>query len=74
MIVPDLYVYAATVRRIVDGDTVDIRLSCGMDVYIDPVRLRLCASTGRGIDSPEVRGPERPAGLAVDGGRADFAV
>ncbi len=65
MVVPDLYVYAATVRRIVDGDTVDIRLSCGMDVYIDPVRLRLCASTGRGIDSPEVRGPERPAGLAA---------
>ena len=65
MTTPDLYVYAATVARIVDGDTIDIRLSCGLDVYLDPVRLRLCASDGRGINAPEVRGPERPAGLAA---------
>ena len=65
MTTPDLYVYAATVVRIVDGDTIDIRLSCGLDVYLDPVRLRLCASDGRGINAPEVRGPERPAGLAA---------
>ena len=65
MTTPDLYVYRATVGRVVDGDTVDVRLSCGLDVYLDPVRLRLCASDGRGINAPEVRGPERPAGLAA---------
>ena len=63
MTTPALYVYAATVRRVVDGDTLDIRLSCGLDVYLDPVRLRLCASDGRGINAPETRGPARPAGL-----------
>lgn len=64
MTTPDLYVYAATVLRIVDGDTVDVRLSFGLHTFQD-VRLRLCSSLGAGINAPEIRGPERPAGLAA---------
>ena len=62
---PDLYVYKAVVTNVVDGDTIDCVVSCGLWLHTTQ-RLRLCASTGRGINSPETRGPERPAGLASE--------
>ena len=61
---PDLYCYRAHVTNVVDGDTCDCLVSCGLWITTDQ-RLRLCSSSGRGIDSPEPRGPEREAGRAA---------
>lgn len=44
------YCYSATVRRVVDGDTVDILLDLGCGVWRRE-RVRL-----RGINAPEIRG------------------
>jgi micrococcal nuclease len=59
------YTYRATVMRIYDGDTiyVDIDLGCGVhitgaDGRGEPLRLY-------GIDTPEIRGEERPEGLVA---------
>lgn len=41
------YDYAATVRRWVDGDTVDLRVDCGFHTWVES-RFRLY-----GIDTPE---------------------
>lgn len=54
------YRYAAVVRRIVDGDTLDVDLDLGLRTWRHRERLRLA-----GIDAPEVRGPEREAGRAA---------
>lgn len=51
------YTYEAEVRRIVDGDTVDLAVDLGFGVTISE-RFRLF-----GLDAPEVRGPERTEGL-----------
>jgi len=45
------------VVRVVDGDTIDVVIDLGCNVFTRQ-RLRL-----RGINTPEVRGPERPQGL-----------
>ena len=52
-----MYEYIATVERIVDGDTVDVRIDVGFFVCIR-MRLRL-----NGIDTFEMRGEERELGL-----------
>jgi len=49
--------YYAIVERIVDGDTVDISADCGFKIYTRQ-RLRVAR-----IDTPEIRGEERPEGL-----------
>ncbi len=53
------YVYRAELERVVDGDTVDMLVDCGFSIYTGQ-RLRLY-----GINTPEIRGAERPAGLAA---------
>lgn len=54
------YVYRATVRRWVDGDTVDLSVDLGFTVRVDQ-RFRLL-----GIDTPEVnRKASREAGNAA---------
>lgn len=45
----ELYIYKAEVIRVIDGDTVDARISLGFDTYNNR-RIRLY-----GIDTPEVR-------------------
>lgn len=50
-------IYEAGVERVVDGDTVDVVIHLGLDVY-RAERLRL-----RGIDTPKIRGEERDEGL-----------
>jgi micrococcal nuclease len=55
----DNYVRTATVVRVVDGDTIDLMVDLGFDVW-KKERIRL----GR-VDAPEVRGVEREAGLAA---------
>jgi micrococcal nuclease len=55
----ELYNYKATVLEVVDGDTVTVRIDMGLRTY-SVHRLRLL-----GIDTPELRGPTREAGLAA---------
>ena len=43
-----------------DGDTVHLSIDLGFGVWINPGRVRLA-----GIDAPEIRGPERAAGIAA---------
>lgn len=51
--------WAAVVKRVVDGDTIDVLIDPGWNEY--PYRtIRY-----RGIDAPELRGEEREAGLAA---------
>lgn len=57
-----MYNYKATVRRIVDGDTMDVTIDLGFNVKYD-TRIRLY-----GIDTPESRTrdlEEKKRGLAV---------
>ena len=54
-----LWHYRARVERIVDADTLDVYLDQGYRSYrLEPLRLLNCWA-------PEIRGPERYAGLAA---------
>jgi len=48
-----MWQYNAKVSRVVDGDTLDLRIDCGFTVSVD-VRVRLY-----GIDTPEVYGVKK---------------
>ncbi len=52
-----MYNYRAKVVRWLDGDTVDVMIDLGFHTY-KRERLRLAR-----IDTPEIRGKERPQGL-----------
>tara|TARA_R110000824_G_scaffold51768_1_gene144127 strand:+ start:95 stop:457 length:363 start_codon:yes stop_codon:yes gene_type:complete len=57
-----MYEYNAELRRVVDGDTVDVTIDCGFNIYIKE-RVRL-----KGIDTPECRTrdlEEKERGLAA---------
>jgi micrococcal nuclease len=45
-----VYEYKATIRKIVDGDTVDVDIDLGFDCWMHNQRIRLY-----GIDTPECR-------------------
>jgi micrococcal nuclease len=53
-----LYFYNATVTNIYDGDTIRADIDLGFNTVIHNMKLRLS-----GIDTPELRGEERPLGL-----------
>lgn len=53
-----LYFYNAIVSNIYDGDTIRANIDLGFDTWIFDQKLRLY-----GIDTPEIRGEERPLGL-----------
>lgn len=53
------YTYHGTIVEVYDGDTMTAMLDLGFDVWVR-VRLRI-----EGIDTPEVRGAGKEAGLAV---------
>jgi len=55
--VSDLYHYRARLARVVDGDTYDLVFDLGFGARFK-TRTRLLD-----VDTPEVRGPERPDGL-----------
>lgn len=55
-----LYEYRADTRRVVDGDTVDVDIDLGFNVWLRNERLRLY-----GIDTPELKGANKAAGLAA---------
>mgnify|MGYP003151010819 CR=1 FL=1 len=57
-----MYTYYAKLRRVVDGDTVDVTIDCGFKIYIKK-RVRL-----KGINTPECRTKdleEKARGLAA---------
>lgn len=57
---PDVnHSYACELRRVVDGDTIDLDIDVGFYMR-GMIRIRLL-----GVDAPEVRGPERPIGQIV---------
>lgn len=53
------YTWEGEVTRVVDGDTFDLELQLGFGIAISD-RFRLA-----GVDTPEIRGEERPDGLAA---------
>ena len=52
-----MYTYKASVVQVVDGDTIYVDVDLGFYLR-QMMKLRL-----KGIDTPEMRGPERPEGL-----------
>lgn len=54
-----LYHYKATVESVYDGDTVHVNIDLGLKTWIMDEVIRLY-----GINAPELRGDERPKGLA----------
>ena len=60
--IPDrLWIYRARALHVVDGDTLDIELDQGLHAY-RMERLRLL-----GVNTPELKGATREAGLAAKG-------
>ena len=58
-----MHEYNCTIRRVVDGDTVDVDIDLGFDMWIHNERVRLY-----GIDTPETRTrdlEEKQAGIAA---------
>ena len=45
-----MYEYRASIRRVIDGDTVDVDIDLGFDVKLEDERVRIV-----GIDTPESR-------------------
>ena len=54
-----MYTYRAILARVIDGDTVDVETDFGFFLR-QRMRLRLA-----GVNTPELRGPEREAGKAA---------
>ncbi len=53
-----LYYYRAKVVSVYDGDTIRVNLDLGFKTWIKNEKIRLAR-----INAPELRGPEREAGL-----------
>lgn len=60
-VAPAIWAYRARVERVVDGDTLQIVIDQGLNTH-RAERIRLL-----GVNTPEMRGPSRPAGLAAAG-------
>lgn len=58
------YVYNVEVLRVVDADTLDVRLDLGFGIHVTH-RLRLVGPRGDYFDAWETRGIEREKGLAA---------
>jgi len=55
-----MYEYRATVHSIYDADTFRLNIDLGLKVWVNNEAVRLY-----GVDAPEMRGVERPAGLVA---------
>lgn len=53
-----MYEYRAFVRKVYDGDTITVDIDLGFDIVLKAQKIRLLR-----INTPEVRGAEREAGL-----------
>ena len=57
----DVWIYRnAIVKEVYDGDTYTVDIDLGFDIWAKKQKIRLF-----GLDTPEVRGKERPQGLIV---------
>lgn len=54
----DPYYYHALCTSVYDGDSITLDISLGLGVYLHNQKIRLI-----GINTPEIRGKERPLGL-----------
>jgi len=54
----DLYTYKALCVSVYDGDSITLDIDLGFNHWMLNQKIRLF-----GIDTPEIRGPERPDGL-----------
>lgn len=54
----DPYWYHALCTGVYDGDSITLDISLGLGVYLHNQKIRLL-----GIDTPEIRGEERPLGI-----------
>jgi len=54
------FVYSAFVTDVYDGDTITINIDLGFGMKMEKVKLRVF-----GIDTPELRGPEKKAGIVA---------
>lgn len=52
-----VYRYRASLMRVIDGDTYELRIDLGFGVAVT-IRVRL-----QGVDAPEITGPTRQRGL-----------
>ena len=55
-----LYHYRSIVTGVYDGDTITVDIDLGLNLWVRSRKVRLY-----GIDTPEIRGEERPEGLKV---------
>jgi micrococcal nuclease len=55
-----MYEYKAKVIKVYDGDTITVDIDLGFAVNLHKQSIRLY-----GIDTPELRGDERPEGLKI---------
>ena len=53
-----MYEYKATVTKVYDGDTITVDFDLGFGIILKKQKIRLL-----GINTPEVRGPEKPQGI-----------
>lgn len=53
-----MYEYKAIVTKVYDGDTITVDIELGFGVFLNKQSLRLAY-----IDTPEVRGEEKPEGI-----------
>jgi micrococcal nuclease len=53
-----MYEYKAIVTKVYDGDTITVDIDLGLHIWVHGEKIRLF-----GINTPEVRGEEREAGL-----------
>lgn len=54
----DLYFYRGKVVYVYDGDTITVDIDLGLKVFVHGEKIRLSR-----INTPEIRGEERPEGL-----------
>ena len=54
-----MYIYKIKLTRVIDGDTMDLSVDLGFNI-VHNIRVRLLD-----IDTPEVRGEQKPHGLAA---------
>lgn len=55
-----MYEYRAFVRKVYDGDTITVDIDLGFEVVLRNQKIRLSK-----INTPEIRGAEREAGIKV---------
>jgi len=53
-----MYEYKAKVTKVYDGDTITVDFDLGFGILIRKQKIRLL-----GINTPELRGPEKPQGI-----------